>query len=60
MANRFSPSAPNQTLWILALIIGFLGIIVRYFHVDQLSGYSFEMVLIGFLLLALGTSFRRM
>lgn len=60
MARSFLPSAPNQTLWIIALIIGFVGIVVHYFHVNGLSNYSFEMVLIGFLLLVLGTTYRRM
>jgi hypothetical protein len=61
MSNRsFLPSAPNKTLWIIAILIGFVGIIVHYFHVDTLSQYSYEMLLIGFLLLVLGTTYRRM
>ncbi len=61
MANRsFLPSAPNKTLWIIAVLIGILGIIVHYFHVKGLSEYNYEMLLIGFLLLVLGTTYRRM
>lgn len=61
MANRtFLPSAPNNVLWILALIIGVLGIIAHYIAIDPLSKYSWEMVMVGFILLLLGTSFRRM
>lgn len=60
MANRsFLPSAPNKTLWIIAILIGILGIIVHYFPVDGISEYSYEMLLIGFLLLVLGTTYRR-
>lgn len=59
MARTFLPSAPNKTLWILALLIGILGIIVHYFPVKGLSQYSFEMLMIGFLLLVLGTTYRK-
>jgi len=60
MANRkFMPSAPNQTLWVVALIIGFLGILGHYFHIDIFSKYNFEMLLIGFILLAIGTTYRK-
>ncbi|MEO6253945.1 MAG: hypothetical protein ABIN74_08425 [Ferruginibacter sp.] len=60
MANRkFMPSAPNKTLWILALIVGFLGILGHYFNIDILSKYNYEMLLIGFILLVIGTAYRR-
>ena len=53
------PSAPNQTLWIVALIVGFLGILGHYTQIDILSKYNYEMLLIGFILLVIGTAFRR-
>jgi energy-converting hydrogenase Eha subunit C len=59
MANRFSPSAPNRTLWIIALLLGILGIIVHYYPVNGVSEYSWELVMIGFLLLVLGTVYRK-
>ena len=60
MANRtFMPSAPNRGLWIVAVIIGLLGILVHFVEVSELSKYSFEMVLIGFVLLLIGTAYRR-
>ena len=60
MANKnFMPSAPNQTVWVLALILGFLGILGHYTHVDILSKYNYEMLLIGFILLAIGTAYRK-
>ena len=59
MANRkFMPSAPNQTLWALALIVGFLGILGHYIPIDILSKYNYEMLLIGFVLLVIGTTYR--
>lgn len=61
MANRpFLPSAPGRTLWFIALILGIVGILTHYMHVDQLSTYSYEMLLIGFILLVIGTSMRKM
>ena len=59
MANRkFMPSAPNQTLWVVALIVGFLGILGHFTHVDILSKYNYEMLLVGFILLVIGTANR--
>ncbi len=59
MAKRkFMPNAPNQTLWVIALILGVLGILGHYKHIDTLSTYNYEMLLIGFVLLLIGTTFR--
>ena len=60
MANKkFMPSAPNQIVWVLALIIGFLGILGHYTNINILSKYNYEMLLIGFILLAIGTAYRK-
>ena len=60
MANKkFMPSAPNQVVWIIALIVGFLGILGHYTRVDILSKYNYEMLLIGFILLVIGTVYRK-
>ena len=60
MANRkFMPSAPNQTLWIIALVVGCLGILGHFARIEVLSKYNYEMLLIGFILLAIGTAYRR-
>ncbi len=53
------PSAPNQTLWIVALIVGFLGILGHFAQIDILSKYNYEMLLIGFILLVIGTALRK-
>ncbi len=60
MAKRtFLPSAPNMTIWAIALIIGILGILAHYVRIDQLSKYNYEMLLIGFVLLVIGTTYRK-
>ncbi len=53
-----SPSAPNRMIWIIGLISGILGIIGHYVHVEILSEYNYILLLIGFVLLAVGTTFR--
>ncbi|GAB2604139.1 hypothetical protein [Spirosoma areae] len=59
MAKRsFAPSAPSATLWLIALLLGGLGILLHFVHVDQLSAYSYWMLLTGFVLLAIGTAYR--
>ncbi|MGB4400304.1 MAG: hypothetical protein WBJ10_13110 [Daejeonella sp.] len=52
------PSAPNKVLWAVALIAGILGIVGHLTSVNYLTEYSFILVLIGFVLLAIGTSFK--
>lgn len=52
------PSAPQKTLWIIAIIAGVLGIIGHWVSVDFLSENSFFLILAGFVLLAIGTSFK--
>ncbi len=56
--RSFLPSAPNKGLWIAAIIIGGLGILAHYVHIEELSKYNYEMLLIGFILLVVGTMFR--
>lgn len=57
--KRFmKPSAPNKILWALALIVGILGIVGHLTSVNYLTEYSFMLVLVGFVLLAIGTSFK--
>jgi len=59
MAKSKTPNAPTRTVWLLALIIGGLGILLRFVDVPALAeirAYNYWMLLIGFLLLALGTS----
>jgi hypothetical protein len=53
-----NPSAPKKITWIIGLIAGILGIIGHFAHVQILSEYNFELLLIGFLVLAVGTTFK--
>jgi hypothetical protein len=60
MANKaFTPSAPTRPLWMIAAILGIIGIITHYVHVDQVSNYSYILLLSGFILLLIGTCFRK-
>jgi hypothetical protein len=52
------PSAPKNITWIIGLIAGILGIIGHFAEVQILSEYNFELLLVGFLVLAVGTTFR--
>ena len=52
------PSAPKSTIWALALILGILGIVANYQHVPYVSDYDYYFLVAGFVLLALGTSFK--
>ncbi len=53
------PAAPSKLIWILGLIVGILGILVHFIHVEDLSAYDFWLLLAGFTLLAVGTSYRK-
>lgn len=55
---RKVPNSPSRGLWIAALIIGGLGILAHFTHINELSKYNYWMLLIGYGLLVIGTSFR--
>jgi len=52
------PSAPSVVVWIIGLILGILGIIGHFFSVDILTTYNYWLLLAGFVLFALGTTFK--
>ena len=52
------PSAPSKFVWIIGLISGILGIIGHFVSVDFLTTYNYWLLLAGFVLLALGTTFK--
>ena len=52
------PSAPTTIIWIIGLISGILGIIGHFVNIPFISVYSFWLILAGFVLLALGTTFK--
>jgi hypothetical protein len=54
------PSAPSQLIWILGMLLGILGIIGHFASVDFLTTYNYWLLFAGFVLLALGTTFKTM
>lgn len=52
------PSSPKKLIWIIALVIGILGIIGHFATIQYASQYNYELLLGGFVLLALGTTFK--
>ena len=55
---RKTPNAPSRGIWLIALIIGGLGILGRFLYIPEISGATWWLVAVGFVLLALGTSSR--
>jgi len=53
-----APSTPRKITWIIGLVTGILGIIGHYTDVQVLSEHNYILLLIGFLVLAVGTTFR--
>ena len=57
-SRTLNPSAPNKLLWLIAIVLGVLGLIGSFTPVEGISAYSDTLILVAFLLLAIGTSFR--
>ena len=55
-----TPSSPKKITWALGLVLGILGIIGHYVHVDMLSEYSYALLLTGFVILAAGTTLKEL
>jgi hypothetical protein len=53
-----TPSAPKKITWIIGLLLGILGIIGHYTRVDFLTEHNYILLLIGFVVLAIGTTFK--
>lgn len=51
-------SAPKQMLWLVAVIVGVLGILGNFVATPFISAYAFWLVAVGFALLALGTAMK--
>ena len=58
MDDQMKLSRPKNSTWIIAVIIGVLGIIGSFVSIPLISEYSFWLVVIGFVLLALATYFK--
>ena len=48
-------NAPKKITWIIAVVIGVVGIIAKFVTIPLLSVYAFWLVVIAFVLLALAT-----
>ncbi len=48
-------NAPKKITWLISLVIGVLGILAYFVTIPVLSVYAFWLVVVGFVLLALGT-----
>jgi len=48
-------SAPKQVTWLVAVVVGVAGILANIVTIPVLSGISFWLVVVGFVLLALAT-----
>jgi hypothetical protein len=48
-------SAPTTSVWWIAVIFGFLGIISHFVAIPEVSAYRFWFVVVGFLLLFFST-----
>lgn len=59
-SNGFQPNAPTKGVWILALVIGLLGIIGNFTNIDYVTPEKFWFVTVGFLLLVLATSLKKL
>jgi hypothetical protein len=51
-------NAPTQGLWLIAVILGVLGILGRFVAIAYISTYSFWLVAIGFAVLVVGTKMK--
>jgi hypothetical protein len=54
------PNAPSRPIWVISLILGLLGILLHYrvIQLPSLLPHSFEIELLAFVLLAIGTTLR--
>ncbi len=51
-------SAPKQAVWLVAVIVGVLGILGNFVAINFVSANAFWLVTVGFALLALGTAMK--
>jgi len=55
------PFSPKRITWIIGLVAGIAGIIGHYTtEIKMLTEYNYPLLLIGFLALAAGTTFREL
>jgi len=52
-------NAPTQTLWLISVILGGVGIVSHFVNIQTISKYSFELVALGFVILVIGTLLKK-
>lgn len=52
------PSAPKASIWLLAMILGLLGIVGYFVDIPVVTDNLYWFVVAGFGLLAIGTTFK--
>ncbi len=57
---RMKLSAPSQVVWIIALILGVVGVLATLVVIPTISGLAFWLVVIGWVLLLIATTTRGM
>ena len=57
---RMRTNAPKSTIWIVAVVIGVLGLLGKFVAIPFLTAYAFWLVLIAFVILALATVLKGM
>lgn len=55
-----NPSAPSKKVWIVAMIIGGLGLSSMLMPLPFVSEYSYWFFVVAFVLMALGTTFKEL
>jgi len=53
-------NAPTQTLWLVAVCLGVLGVIGKLTTIPVVSTYAFWFIFAGFILLVIGTVYKRL
>ena len=51
-------SAPKQNVWLVAVILGVLGIVGNFVVIPMVTTYAFWLVVVGFAALVLGTAMK--
>jgi len=51
-------SAPKQVVWIVALVLGVLGIVGKFTTVAFITAYGFWLVAVAFVILTLSTALK--
>ena len=53
-------NAPTQMVWIIALVVGIIGVIASLVTIPVLSGFAFWIVVIAWLILVVSTAMKGM